>query len=153
MYHGVLFFGNVANSVLVSCFADPDAANHEMCPETGGCAGDDSVVVARIALRFREPLFAARRATVPVRMFGSISVIRGDNRFCLDGRFMERPIPKVNHFLWVAEGETTVACVAFVPSISRCGGIASLKPVRHVEIPDFSRPTSVPDTHELVVPA
>jgi len=101
----------------VSCLADPDAANHEMRPEVGGCAGNDAVVVARIALRFREPLFAARRATVPVRMFWSISVIREENCFCLDGRFMERPISKVNHLLWMAKGETGVACAAFVPSI------------------------------------
>ena len=88
-----------------------------MGPEIGRCASDDAVVVARETLRFRESLFAAGRAAVPIRMFRGVSVIGGEDGFGLDRRFMERSISKVNHLLWMVERE---AGATSLPGSDRC---------------------------------
>src|SRR5215467_12007552 len=97
MQYRVLFLGDIAVWVLQSCLGDPDTADHDMGPEIGRRAGNDTVVIARKALRFPQPLFAAARATVPIRMLGSISVIGGEEGSRLDGHFVDRSISKVNH--------------------------------------------------------
>ena len=60
MQHRVLFFGKIAGGVLVSCLADPYGADNEMRPEIDRCTGDDALIILGEALRFLEPLLAAR---------------------------------------------------------------------------------------------
>src|SRR5437879_978004 len=123
-----------------------------MRPEIGGCSGDDAVVISRKALRFFESLPAARRASIPVRMFGSISIIGGEDGLNLDGHLMDRSISEINDLLGMAGDEACISNPTFVPGICRRSGIAPSKRVPHEGIPDFSRPAAIPDAHELAVP-
>src|SRR5580658_9218285 len=61
-------------------------AGHEVGPIIGGVAGDDAVVILRIALSFGERLLAAIRAPVEIRMLRRRSIERANDSFaCFSG--------------------------------------------------------------------
>src|SRR5215470_20342444 len=128
MQHCILFLGEVATRILSSQLTDPDAAEHQMRPEIRRRASNDAVVIVRETLRFLQSLFAARRAATPVGMLESVWPIkRGDDSLRLHGHFVDRAIAEINHFPRVAQCETGIASVGFVPSIGRRSGIAPSK--------------------------
>ncbi len=97
-----------------------------MGPVIGGRAGDDAVVVFRVALRFLETLLAAGRASVPVGKLRALIVISRDDRLGLERHLVHGTIAEVDHLFRMPEREAAIHGTTGVAGIGAGRGITFL---------------------------
>src|SRR5262245_2764767 len=99
----------------------------------------NAVVILRVKLRFRKPLFSGCRATREVGSPGGLPVIRLCDLFAFYGHFMDRAIHEVGQFLGMAERPTRVECSALVSGVRCNGRIPMLDTVQQFAVRDLPR--------------
>ncbi len=151
--HPIFGGRNKAGLVFVRRSAHPHRGSRQVGPVVGGRAGDDAVVVVGIALRFLQPLLAARRASVPVGISRVLVVERRDDGLGLERHLVHRAISEVSHFLGMSKREAAIQGTAGVPGVGAGRGVAFLERFHKSGIGDGASPAPVADALEFSVPA
>src|SRR4029079_16242246 len=130
-----------------------DAETHQRGPVGGRRAGHDRVIVLGEALRLLEPLPAARRAAVPVRLVRAFAVARGGHGFADDRELVHRAVRVIGELVGTTDGPREVAARALVPGVRVRDRVAACE--RLGERAPYDRPSgsAVAGLHELAVPA
>ncbi len=91
-----LGFGNETRAVFVNGLRNPVAGGLQMSHVVGGRAGQNSVIVGGIALRFSQCLVPAFRTAVPVRILRGLGVESRHQRLGLQSHLMHGTIAEVH---------------------------------------------------------
>jgi len=151
MNSGILGRRNIARHIFVHGLGCPDLhALQSRCVDGRG-AGQDAIVIARISLRLGQGLSAASRATVPIRVLGSTSVIRTNYRFRSDCHFVNRAIAEIDYFFRVAGDE--IGIVAGMSGICTGAGVAGSECCCHCRVADGARPCAIADRLQPSIPS
>ena len=144
--------GNVAGGIGERGLRDPQmAAGVEMRPVIGGIAGDDAVVIARIALRFGQRLKAALRAAAEVGMLGRGAIEGPDDGLVGLRGHVHGAMREVDHALHVPLRPVRVV-VGDVARIGAAGRIAAPQRIEHRGVVDGARQAAVAGRQQFPVP-
>src|SRR5205085_7387575 len=117
-------------------------------------AGDDPVVVVRIALRFHQPLLPALRAADVVGVRGGAPVERFGDRLAVDGREVQATVAEVGYQVGPPERPRGIErSLAHVSGIGAGDGVSAAQAATERVVADDTGHAAVTDAFELAVPA
>ena len=115
-------------------------------------AGDDAVVVGRIALRFHQRFLPALRAADEIAVSRFFPVVRGGDRLACYGCGMDRAMAVVGDFFGRAECEAADTRSIVVAGIGRCRCVATAQSFSQRPVRNVAGEAAIADTLELAVP-
>ena len=115
-------------------------------------AGDDAIVIVRVALRLREALLAASGAAVPIGEFRGRAVKRLDDQLRIRSHFMHGAIRPIDEFFGMTHGPAFVI-PGRVAGIGAGSGIAPLQGRFKRSVTNLADEAAIADGFELSVPA
>ena len=116
-----------------------------------GGASDDPVEVLRVALCFHEGLPSAAGTPNEVRETRRRGIRGGDDRFAVNGRFVNGAIAEIDQFLRMTDGE--LRGITDVSRIGGRGGVSATERRCERRILDRATPAAIADLLELAVPS
>ena len=144
--------GDVAGGIDERGLRDPQmAACVKMRPIVGGIARDNAVVVARIALRFRQGFQAALRTAAEIGMLGRGAIESLDDGLVRFRGHVDGAMREVDHALHVPLRPVPVI-VGDVARIGAAGRVAAPQRVEHRRVIDGARQPAVAGRQQFLVP-
>ena len=140
--------------------AGPEPADQQVAPVPCRSAGDDAVVVCRVAVGLHRSHMPTRRAALEVGALRCARVEGGDDRFAGDRGHMLRAVCPVDDFLRMARRPAAVGAhrnaqvpSADVTAVLRHGGVVRGQALAHRPVLDGAGGAATGAAVELAVPA
>ena len=127
----------------------PELADVQMGKPVDGCARNDAIVVAGIALGFHQPLASTRRASVEIGILRPLTVVRVDDSLGLESHFMHGAIAVIDPALRVGE---PVLVRRSMPGVRRGRSETVADGLSHGTVTDDTGQTATADGLEPAVP-
>ncbi len=150
---GNFFFGDVARRVFEHGLGGGvKIGGEEMGPKVSGRAGEDAVVIVGKALGFHERLAAAVGTTGEVGVFRCIAIEGLDDRFGLDGHFVDGAIAEVGDFFGMAESPIGVDAIGSMAGVGGGSGVTVTNGGGHFGVVDRTGEAAVAGAAKFAVP-